>query len=416
MTLVLNPRHLRAFLTVAETGSVIRASQVLCRAQSAITRAVQELEREARAELFERRTHGMMLTAAGRALLLRAERAFAEMSAAKAAFAHHLAAKRWASKAPIFTLSMGRQRMLAFVELAEQHSISAVAESLGISQPAVSQSLREIEDSVGVDLFKRTARGILPTPLGAVLALHIKRSLSELRIAQDEISSLRGMVQGKVAVGSLSVGRARLLPHAIATLLATYPNLSVATEEGTFEHLATQLRAGEIDFILGALRPPEQTIGFTRDVIAYDTTSIVVRAGHPLVRRKAISAADLAALAWVLPRRGAPTRELIESSFAHRGLGNPRVKVETADLAVTFGVVRESDMATAVSEHQFHLDLEGAGLRILPIELPETSRPIGILQRTGGIPSQAARRLIDILLEGGQLGHTNHTVAMQAVS
>jgi LysR family transcriptional regulator, regulator for genes of the gallate degradation pathway len=399
---LLNPRHLRAFSAVAETGSITKSSLALRRAQSAVTRAIQELERALGAELFERHTHGMTLTDVGRALQLRVERAQAEMSAASAAFANDLAETRCVHNAPIFTLSIGRQRLLTYIELAEQHSISAVSESLGVSQPAVSQTLREIEDSVGVSLFRRTARGVMPTPLGAVLALHVRRSLNELRIAEDEISFLKDAESGSVAVGSLSVGRARLLPDAIATLLARFPNLSVTTEEGTFEHLAARLRAGAIDFILGALRPLEQTVGFTRKIIAHDTMSAVVRSGHPLLRRRRVSAEDLRSVGWVLPPLGAPTRELVEASFAQRHLGRPEVKVETADLAVTFGIVMQSDMVTAVSEHQFHLDLVAAGLQVLPIELSRTRRPIGILQREGGIPSQAARRLIDILLDSGE--------------
>src|SRR5262249_25510127 len=150
------------------------------------------------------------------------------------------------------------------------------------SQPAVSQSLREIERGIGIPLFERTARGMLPTPLGAILALHLKRSLAELRIAEEEIGFLRGMAKGTVAIGTLSAGRARLLPRAITRLLAAFPNITVTTEEGTFEHLAARLRAGEIDFILGALRPPEHTIGFEREAIAQDTLTIVVRTGHPL--------------------------------------------------------------------------------------------------------------------------------------
>ena len=399
---MLNPRHLRAFSAVAETGSITKSSLTLRRAQSAVTRAIQELERALGAELFERHTHGMTLTDVGRALLLRVERAQAEMSAASAAFANDLADARCVHNAPIFTLSIGRQRLLTYIELAEQHSISAVSESLGVSQPAVSQTLREIEDSVGVSLFRRTARGVMPTPLGAVLALHVRRSLNELRIAEDEISFLKDAERGSVAVGSLSVGRARLLPDAIATLLARFPNLSVTTEEGTFEHLAARLRAGAIDFILGALRPLERTVGFTRKIIAHDTMSAVVRSGHPLLRRRRVSAEDLRSVGWVLPPLGAPTRELVEASFAQRRLGRPQVKVETADLAVTFGIVMQSDMVTAVSEHQFHLDLVAAGLQALPIELSKTRRSIGILQREGGIPSQAARRLIDILLNSGE--------------
>jgi LysR family transcriptional regulator, regulator for genes of the gallate degradation pathway len=410
--LLLNPRHLRAFSAVAETGSITKSGQALRRAQSAVTRAIQELERALGAELFERHTHGMTLTDIGRALQLRVERAQAEMSAASAAFANDLAGGRPVHHAPIFSFSIGRQRLLTYVKLAEQHSVSVVSESLGVSQPAVSQTLREIEDSVGVKLFRRTARGVMPTPLGAVLALHIGRSLNELRIAEDEISFLKGAGRGRVAVGSLSVGRAQLLPRAVTILLARFPNLSVTTEEGTFEHLSARLRAGEIDFILGALRPLEQTVGFTRKIVTHDTMSVVVRSGHSLSRRTRVSVKDIRSVGWVLPPHGAPTRELVEASFAQRHLGRPQVKVETADLAVTFGIVMQSDMVTAVSEHQFHLDLVAAGLQVLPIELSKTRRPIGILQREGGIPSQAARHLIDILLTVGAADRASNKSAM----
>jgi LysR family transcriptional regulator, regulator for genes of the gallate degradation pathway len=399
---VLNPRHLRAFLTVTQEGSVIRSSQVLRRAQSAITHAIKELEKDAGGALFERHPHGMMPTDIGKTLLMRVERAFAEMNAAHTAFAADLADDAWARNAPIFSLSISRQRLLAFVELAEQHNMAAVAETLGISQPAVSQSLREIENGIRIDLFKRTPRGIVPTPLGAVLALHIKRALAELRIAEDEINALKGAVQGSIAVGSLSVGRARLLPLAITRLLKDYPNLTVTTEEGAFEHLAMLLRAGEIDFILGALRSPEQTTGLIREVITHDTMAIVVRAGHPLAKRRKLSLADVLALDWVLPKRPTPTRELLEATLHQRGLASPTVKLETADLAVTLGAVLQSDMVTAVSEHQLNRELQSDALSVLPIALPETTRPIGILQRAGGIPSPATRLLLDIIREIGK--------------
>jgi LysR family transcriptional regulator, regulator for genes of the gallate degradation pathway len=130
-----------------------------------------------------------------------------------------------------------------------------------------------------------------------------------------------------------------------------------------------------------------------------------------LLARRRMSAEDLRSAGWVLPPLGAPTRELVEASFAQRHLGRPRVKVETADLAVTFGIVMQSDMVTAVSEHQFHLDLVAAGLQVLPIELSKTRRPIGILQREGGVPSQAARRLIDILLNAGEADRASNDSA-----
>jgi LysR family transcriptional regulator of gallate degradation len=394
-----NPKHLRFFLAVATCGSVTQASRSLRRAQSAVTRAVGELETALGAELFERRAHGMMPTAAGELLRGRVQRALAEMDACRAAFAADHAGD---SRAPIFSLSASMVRLRVFVALADLHSMAAVAASLGVSQPAVSQALREIETGLGARLFQRAPTGMLPTPLGALLALHLKRALAELRIAEDEIGSLKGVARGRVVVGALSLGRTRLLPLASARLLARFPDLTVHTEEGSFEHLAARLREGQIDFILGALRRPEQTAGLVREVVAPDRMGIMVRAGHPLACRADLSVAALAGARWVLPPNGTPTRELLEQTLAGRGLDPPKVGVETADLAVTLGVLLASDMVTAVSPHLFGREIEAGAVAILPLDLPETARDIGILRRARGIPSHAARHLMDIIRAIGE--------------
>lgn len=400
---MLNTRHLRAFVTVATLGSVVKSSAELRRAQSAITRAIKELESEVGAPLFERRPQGMLLTAFGHALLERAERAFAEMETARQAFATAHPNLRTLARAPIFALAMSRQRLLVFVELVEQHHMGAVADTIGISQPAASQALREIESGLGLRLFTRTAAGLQPTALGALLGMHLRRALAEVRAGELEIASLQGALAGRVVLGTLSLGRTRLLPAAIVRLRKQYPHLTVTTVEGTFEHLAMRLRAGDIDFMLGALREPEHTVGLAREVVTHDELSLVVRAGHPLARRRSFVGADLAGLDWVLPPRGTPTRELLEKALVLRGLDKARVGVETADLAITRGVLLGSDMITAVSAHIYHHEIATKALAVLPIALPETRRPIGVLQRGASAPSLAARLLIDQLHAIGQL-------------
>lgn len=380
----------------------MQSSKSLCRAQSAITRSVQHLEAELGTKLFERHASGMMLTDSGDVLLARADRAYTEMAAARAAFEGDAGNKSWRRNALIFNLDIGQRRLRIFIELAEQQNMAAVARTLSISQPAISQTVRQIEEDVGVTLFRRSASGMAPTPLGAVLALHIKRALAEIRIAEDEIGDLNKMARGRVSVGSLSVGRARLLPRAIAQLLKEFPNLSVATEEGTYEHLAMRLRSGELDFILGALRPPSRTVGFDREIVAYDALAILVRTGHPLLKRDTISFSDVADLNWVLPQRATPTRESLEAAFEKRNMPAPTVKVETADLSVTFGTLVQSDLATAVSKYQVDNDIPNPSLCVVPFALPETRRPIGILQRSGGEPSRAARHLMQAIRDIGK--------------
>jgi LysR family transcriptional regulator of gallate degradation len=398
---VLNPKHLRAFLAVTRAGSLVKSGRLLHRAQSAVTRAIKELEREVDSELFERHARGMMLTETGRTLLVRTERAFDEMEAARAAFATDLAEGMWQRNAPVFTLSIGRQRLSVLIELAEQRSMAAVAVSLGISQSAVSQALREIETGLGVKIFKRTTLGMWPTPLGAVLALHVKRAFAELRIAEDEIHSLKSNVQGSVIVGSLSLGRTRLLPYAVTRLLRRHPNLTIRTEEGSFETLARHLREGELDFILGALRTPESTGGFEREVVAHDVMGLVVRQNHPLTRQAGLSLADVVPASWVLPKKGAPTREMLDATLRARGLPEARVHLETTDLAITLGALVSSDMVTAISPHLYRREIEAGTVAVLPIDLPETRRPIGFLRREGSAPSLAARLLMDMIREEG---------------
>ncbi|MBP0495618.1 LysR family transcriptional regulator [Pararoseomonas indoligenes] len=399
----INPKHLRAFLAVSQTGSVVRSGQRLRRVQSAITRAIQELERELEVTLFERRPQGMLLTGTGHTLLHRVERAFAEMESARRGIAAAGPPAGWNEAAPVFTLSLGRQRLLAFAELVEQRHMGAVADSLMISQPAVSQALREVEIGLGIEVFIRSPAGLQPTPLGALLALHVRRALAEIRAAEVEIGLLQGAMAGRVTVGTLSLGRDRLLPRAILRMQKDHPNLSVTTLEGTFEHLSMRLRAGDIDFILGALRPPEHTIGLLREPIAEDEMALVVRAGHPLARRGAAVAEGLPAARWVLPPRGTPTRELLEGAMRARGLPEPVVTVETTDLTITRGLLLDSDMVTAVSPHLFQHETGAKALAVLPFALPETRRTIGFLQRAGGSPSLAARMLMDSIRAVGRL-------------
>jgi LysR family transcriptional regulator of gallate degradation len=288
-TILLNIRNLRAFVAVARSGSVIKSSRVIRRAQSAVTRSVKELETDVGVQLFERRPQGMLLTEFGHALLNRIERAFFEMETAQAAFRNAARPANLIEKASIFSLSISRLRLLVFAELVEQHHMGAVADSLGISQPAASQALREIETSVGVKLFVRGPGGMQPTALGALLGMHIRRALAEIRAGELEIGSLRGAIAGRVIVGTLSLGRTRLLPGAIIRLTESHPNLTVTTVEGAFEHLAMRLRAGDIDFILGALRPPEHTIGLVREVVTHDVLSLVVGRSNPLARKRKLT-------------------------------------------------------------------------------------------------------------------------------
>lgn len=387
-------RHLRAFLAVAQQGSANRASAALFRAQSAISRSIGKLERELGVELFERRSRGMLLTEFGRALLVRAERVQAEMALARGEIAG-IVGKGQGRNAAIFNMLLHERRVRAFVALTEQHHMPSVAESIGITQPAVSMAVRQLEESVGAPLFERTARGMIPTQAGAALAFRLKRAMAEIRHAAADIASLQGIEHGVVTVGALPLGRTRLLPESIAGLVSAHPGLRVATVEGSFETLAASLRAGDLDFILGALRPADYANDLEGAPLADDELAIVARAGHPLAQRGELAGGDLAQARWVLPRLHTPNRTLFERALERRGLPPPNLVVETSDLAVLRGVLLASDLVTAISPRQLSYELGAGLLRILPFPLPDTRRVIGITRRTDSLVWPGARLLMD---------------------
>ena len=387
-------RHLRAFLAVAEQGSANRAGLSLFRAQSAVSRSIHKLEQELGVRLFERRARGMLVTEYGRALLVRAQRVQAEMEHARSDLGS-LVDRGKVRTAPIFGMLTHERRIRAFVALTEQHHMPSVAESLGITQPAVSMAVRQMEDGIGTALFERSARGMIPTPAGAALALRLKRAQAEIRHAVADIAALRGITQGTVTVGALPLSRTRLLPESIAGLVGKYPGLRVATIEGSFETLAASLRSGDLDFILGALRPAEYASDLTGDALGDDALAIVSRSGHPWALRKRIPARDLARARWVLPRVNTPNRSLFERALTTRGLPAPDVVVETSDLAVLRGVLVNSDLLTAISPRQLSYELAAGLLASLPIALPDTRRVIGITRRADSLAWPGAKLLME---------------------
>jgi LysR family transcriptional regulator of gallate degradation len=389
-------KHLHVFRAVCEDGSMKKAGARLARAQSAVSRSVQELEDALGAPLFERNARGILLTEVGRLLLRRVDFAFTEMAAARAALAEiGSSSGERLLNAPIFSLAVGARRLEVLIAFAARRHMGAVAALLEISQPAVSMALRDFERSTGLTLFHRSAAGMRSTPAGEVLLVHVRRALAELRIAEAEIAAMQGSIEGRVTVGALPFARAYVLPAAMARLLRKHPRLTIGTVEGPFETLAAGLRCGDIDFLLGALQPVGQSSDLVREDLFGDRIAVIARADHALAGRGAVTAADLSAASWVLPRQGTPTRKVLAAAFGALGLPRPKVVAESSDLSIIRGLLLESDIVTAASLHLFHHELEAGSLVALPVELPEASRSVGVLRRPHDHISPGARLLIE---------------------
>lgn len=389
-------KHLKAFHAVARLGSMNRAATELLRAHSAVAHSIQQLEQGLGHPLFERAARGMLLTEAGRILLRRVEFALNEMDAARAELDSLYSAQGLQPRnAPIFTLAVNERRLAALVALAEQKHMGAVAQQLDISQPAVSMAVRDLEDGLGMALFERSGTLWQPTAAGDVLIDHVKRALSQLRLADAELAAIGGQIKGQVVIGALPFGRPYILPAAISRLHRKHPGLQFTTFEAPLKTLTYALWCGDIDFILGALSPIELYPDLVQENLFNDRMDIIARADHPLGRKSPLSLADTLSADWVLPRQGTPPREALRCAFATLGSPEPSATVESSDLSVIRGLLLESDMITAASSHLFHHEISAGLLQRLPVELAESHRSVGILRRTPEHSSPGAQLLIE---------------------
>ena len=389
-------KHLKAFHAVARLGSMNKAAAELLRAHSAVAHAIQQLEYGLGQALFERAARGMLLTEAGRIVLRRVEYAFDEMDAARTELeAVYAAQGAQPRNSPIFSLAVNERRLAALIALAEQKHMGAVAQQLAISQPAVSMAVRDLEDGLGLALFDRSGTLWQPTAAGEVVINHVKRALSQLRLADAELAAMNGQISGQIIIGALPFGRPYILPAAISRLHRKHPGLQFTTLEAPLGTLSYALWCGDIDFILGALSPTELYPDLIQENLFNDRMGIIARSGHPLGKRNDLTLADTLSVDWVLPRQGTPPREVMRAAFAARGIDEPAATVESSDLSVIRGLLLESDMVTAASSHLFHHEISAGALQRLPIELTESHRSVGILRRTPEHSSPGAQLLIE---------------------
>ncbi|CAI8827505.1 LysR family transcriptional regulator [Pseudomonas sp. IT-P258] len=382
--------HVRAFVRVADHGSVSRASVALFRAQSVVTRSISELEARLDVPLFERHANGMRLTDFGDRLLPRARRVLAELDSVPRLL-------DGADKRAVEPLYLFQTRRLqVFVKLCETRHMQTVASLLGLSQPAISSTIKVMESRCGQPLFERTPRGLQPTRASHEILFPIRRALNELRHIETDITALRGTLQGVVQVGALPLGRTRILPEAMVRMMAEHPGIQVITNESPFDLLATELRAGDVDFVFGALRPEAYASDLVGEALLTEDMVVLARRGHPLCST-AVPHDELGVARWVLPRAGSPARQMLDECFTRFGIAPPRPVVESGDMAIIRGLLLRSDMLAAVSAHQLEQEIASGELCILPLELNQTTRAIGLTYRNGCLHSPVALALMDMI-------------------
>lgn len=389
-------RQARTFLAAARHSSITGAAREINRSQTSVTKSLQDLERELGVELFDRTSKGVTLTAYGKALEAGATQAAAAFEAARG-LVPPLLMHNSPSAARFFQMDVSDKWLDSFLATAEQQNLAGAAKQLGVTTAAVSANLRKLEDTLNSTLFERLPNATIPTTFAKQLVQHVKLARSHLRHASDELSGMKGVKTGRVAVGSLPFVRTLVLPRAITMMRHSHPYIDVSTLEGRYDDLVAALRCGDLDLVVGALRGESRDADLTEEALIEDELSLIVRRGHPLQERNDIDWPDLLDYEWILPRRGTPTRELFEAALISHDLKAPQHVVETSSTVLLRGLLLETDHVTVLSRHQIYYEEKHDMLTALPFKLPHTRRPIGITCRARGSMAPAAVLLMEDL-------------------
>lgn len=393
----LSLRHLKSALYVAEYKNLTRAAHTLNRSQTATTKAISELESSLDRKLFDRSSTGMMATVYGEALAHRIRGALREFEAAGAALDEFRSNGRPYQSIPVFTMDVSYKRLAAFIALHEKRDVRAAADALGVTKAAVYNSVRQLEELLEAELFQREPHGVAPTPYCQLLARHTKLAFAEIRYALEDIDRLDGVTSGGIVVGTLPYSRTFLTPRAINRLLEKHPQLDVATREGPYAVLEAALRSGDIDCIVGAIRSRESDADIVTEQLFEDRLAVIARKDHPLMKRASIEFEELQALQWVLPASETPSRMLFDETMRRHKMTIPEHAVQTSSLSMVRGLLLDSDRVALLSAHQIHHDRKAGLLDVLPVDLEETYRPIGITWRGRTQPSPAAQLFLEQL-------------------
>jgi LysR family pca operon transcriptional activator len=162
-----------------------------------------------------------------------------------------------------------------------RRSLLKASAALGLSQPALTKSLAELEDTLQLRLFDRHPRGVRPTEAGTPVVASSKQILAELRRLDEGLDLLSVPVRVMVALGALIVAAAGVLPGVLTRLKSVHPEMGVCLQQGRTEELLPLRASGEIDLIVGRPYEPEVPNEFQREVLWTEPLSILVRAGHP---------------------------------------------------------------------------------------------------------------------------------------
>lgn len=300
---------------------------------------------------------------------------------------------------PVFPNNVSLRQLRAFDEVSRQGAFAPAARELCLTQSALSESIRQLEEALGLRLFDRTTRTVGLTAAGQAFLLDVRQAFETLEQGFQNLGDLAALRRGKVRIAAAPSVLSVLLLPVLPALRARHPGIEVDLIEDSAEGIAQRVQAGSVDFGVGAAHPAGGDL-LTQPLIS-DAMGLVARLDEPLLQAGRLTAADLAqlphlafvglttdtAISQLLASAPGMPQNLLQTPLR---LSNPQLLFEAVSLGLGVSIV------PALTARHPSLGLQGnLGFRLL--DEPRILRRTLLIQRPRRALSPAAQLLFDAL-------------------
>jgi len=307
--------------------------------------------------------------------------------------------------AATFARNVQLRHLRCLVAVARERHLARAAERLSLSQPAMSKTLAELEDLAGTRLVDRSRagrRGVQGlTAAGEQLLAHALRVLEAIDASAQVVAPATGERLERLRIGALPSLAPSLLPEALAALQARSPSLQIVVRTAANEILFDELRAGELDLVVGRMSDPKLMSGLSFELLLTEPLVLVVRPAHRLARR-ATSLQAVLGFPLVVYSEGTSPRHTTESFFSTLGFVLPAHALQTLDLTVARSLVACSDAVWITPLGAVQGELREGRLVRLRIQTPGTEEPVGLLVRSEAEALASRSAMVALLREAAR--------------
>ncbi|PZQ50060.1 MAG: LysR family transcriptional regulator [Rhodovulum sulfidophilum] len=272
------------------------------------------------------------------------------------------------------------------VAIGQTGNLGLASAQVHVTQPALTKCIDRLEAELGVVLFERRGRQLVPTEVGEILIRRAKSLLHDMAGVQREIREHALGTSGHVRIGAAATATETLLPEVIRRARRETPGITLELMVGMGDFLRDALREDRLDLLVS---PAIEDDEFVCAPILEDQVVVVASEGHPLARGPR-RLADLARYDWVLPPSSVALRRWLERAFEAAGVAPPTAKVEVNSLTLMPRLIRGTDLLSFTSRRRIG---RGATSGLIELPFPETTyrRAFAVLHRGSGYFSPACR-------------------------